>query len=111
MNIYFFFSLYLNKLNDHKFVTIWETRFLNNLKNIIGILFIVYLSLTFMSGFWYNSVAGFFGALLFMVLVGAVLGYFMVIHFIKFLAIQNDRYFKIKTGQQNSNINYDNVVN
>ena len=42
-----------------------------------------------------------------MMLVGAVLGYFMVIHFIKLLAIQNERYFKIKTGQQNSNINYD----
>lgn len=109
MNIYFFFIWRLARLNDYDFLHIWEKRYLNRMKSIITGLFILYLVLTIGVGVLFGEV-NFLSGLLAMFLVGMVLGYYMVLHFIKFLAIENDRYFRIKMGQSTDSINYDNVV-
>ena len=109
MNIYFLFMWRLARLDDYKFVDIWESRYLKRMKSIITGLFIFYLALCIGVGVLAGEV-NFLTGLLAMGLVGMLLGYYMVIHFIKFLAIENDRYFRIKMGQQTNTINYDNIV-
>ena len=110
MNIYFLFMWRLARLDDYKFLEIWENRYLKQMKSIITGLFIFYVVVSIGVGVWFGEV-NFLTGLLAMFLVGTILGYFMVVHFIQFLAIENDRYFRIKMGQQTNSINYDNVVN
>lgn len=109
MNIYFFFIWRLKQLDDYKFINIWENRYLKHMKQIISGLIIFYLVMTIGAGIAFGEV-NFLTGLFAMVLVGMVLGYYMLIHFIQFLAIENERYMRIKMGQSNNTINYDNVV-
>jgi hypothetical protein len=109
MNIYFLFIWRLKRLDDYKFLEIWEQRYLNHMRQIISGLIILYLVLTIGTGIVFGEV-NFITGLMAMIFVGMVLGYYMVVHFIGFIAVENERYFRIKMGQQNSSINYDNVV-
>ena len=111
MNIYFLLQYYLDKQTDHKFVSFWEKRFIGKLGTVFTVLGIIYLVIVFGLSAVVNSYGGFLLAILLMFSIGAVLGYYMVVHFIKFLAKNNERYFTIKTGFNNNTINYDNVVN
>lgn len=110
MNIYFLFIWRLKRLDDYKFLTIWENRYLNHMRQIISGLIIFYLIVTVGVGMLFGEI-NFITGLMALLFVGMVLGYYMFIHFIKFLAIQNERYFRIKMGGTNNSINYDNVVN
>lgn len=110
MNIYFFFMWRLKRLDDYKFLEIWENRYLKHMRSIITGLFIFYLVVSIGAGMVFGEV-NFLTGFLAMTFVGVVLGYYLVVHFIQFLAIENDRYFRIKMGQSSNSINYDNVVN
>ena len=110
MNIYFFFIWRLKNLDDYKFLQVWENRYLKNMRRIISGLIILYLVLTIGTGIAFGEI-NFITGFMAMILVGVVLGYYMVVHFIQFLAIENERYFRIKMGGQSNSINYDNVVN
>ena len=110
MNIYFLLIWRLKRLDDYKFLEVWENRYLRNMKRIISALFLFYVIVTIGVGMVFGEV-NFLTGLLALLLVGMVLGYYMVVHFIKFLAIQNERYFRIKMGGPSNSINYDNVVN
>jgi uncharacterized membrane protein len=109
MNIYFLFMWRLQRLEDYKFLEIWENRYLRHMKQILSGLIILYLILTIGTGIALGEV-NFVTGLMGMILVGMVLGYYMVVHFIGFIAVENERYFRIKMGQQENTINYDNVV-
>ena len=109
MNIYFLFMWRLKRLDDYKFLEVWENRYLKNIKRIISGLIIIYMVLTIGTGILLGEV-NFITGLMAMILVGMVLGYYMVVHFIGFLAVENERYFRVKMGQQTNTINYDNVV-
>jgi hypothetical protein len=111
MNIYFLFQKYLDKKSDYDFTEIWEKRFLKGMRTIIMVLLVTYIILVFGSGILIDHYIGFLSAILTMGMIGIILAYYMVVHFIKFLAINNERYFRIKMGQHSNTINYDNVVN
>lgn len=112
MNIYFILQKHLDRMKDHKFKQVWVDKWMNKIPNIISILFVVYIVVVIGLGILINSAAGFFSALLGMVTFGFILGYLMVIHFIQFLAKNNERYMNIMMGQNNQEaFSYDNVVN
>lgn len=112
MNLFYLLQKQMDRMDDYKFSQVWERRYLKNLMNVIGILGIIFVVIVFAIGFLANYLAGFLIAVLVMGSVGLILGYYMVVHFIVFLAKNNERYMKIMTNQNNSsNINYDNVVN
>ena len=110
MNLFYFVQKYLNRLEDYKFVQVWENKIMNNMRRFVSTIFIIYIVIVVGIGALVNIDLGFFWALLIMMFFGAWLGYLTFIQFIRFLAINNERNMRIKMGTGGSGINYDNVV-
>lgn len=112
MNLYYFLQLYLNRLDDYKFKSVWEKHFMNRLGRFISIIGLLFLVIVFALGAITSNAIGFLSALLVMIMAFMIIGYYLVIGGIKFLAINNERYMRIIMGGNiNETINYDNVVN
>ena len=110
MNLFYFVQKYLNKLDDYKFVSTWEQKFMNNMRRFVSIIFTIYVIIVVGIGALVNIDLGFFWSLLIMMFFGAWLGYLTFIQFLRFLAINNERFMRLKMGGTESGINYDNVV-
>jgi hypothetical protein len=80
------------------------------MRTIITVLFLLYLFIILLVGQLFSS-AGFLTGLMAVIVTGIVLGYYMLVHALKFFAIENTRYFEIKTRYNGNGIDYDNVVN
>ena len=111
MNLFFVIQKYLDRLEDYKFTHVWEKRFMNKLSNIVLGLFFLYLFIVIGIGYVISVQLGFLFALLMMGSIALVLGYYLVVHFITFLAKNNERYLRVMMNQNENTINYDNVVN
>lgn len=110
MNLYYFVQKYLDRKDDYNFGIAWEQKFMGRISKIISIIFIIYVMIVIGFGILINGNGGFLLALLSMGTMGILLGYFLFVQFIRFLAINNERYMRIKMNQQENTFNYDNVI-
>ncbi len=110
MNIFYFFQKYLNKSNEIEFRIKWEKFVHNHINRFITIMIVIWLFLSVGVGYLLNLVVGPFIGFLLMVIFSIYLGYILFIQTIKFLAVNNSRYIEEKMNQDESIIDYDNVV-
>lgn len=109
MSLYFLLNWRLDRLDDFDFMKVWENRYLKHMRWIILVLFILYVGITIGIGTLFGEVNFLFG-LLMMGLTGLVLGYFMIVDFLKFLAKHNGRYFQVKMTGQSNTVDYVDVI-
>jgi len=110
MNIFYFFQKYLNKLNNIEFRIKWEKFVHNHINRFVTIMIIIWLLLSVGAGYLLNLLVGLLLGFLIMVVFSIYLGYILFIQTIKFLAVNNSRYIEEKMNQDDSIIDYDNVV-
>lgn len=107
----YLFQRYLNRLSDYDFVTKWETKIVPRSRfYFMGSLvyFVIGVGVISQLLLWGND-SVFFSILVFL-FVTMIYGFYFIRQGIKFLAINNQRFLRIKTGQQTNGFNKDNVV-
>ncbi len=110
MNLYYFFQKYLDNLNDTVFKIKWEKFVLQHMKRFISIIAISWLILSVALGYVFSAVIGQLLGFLLMIVFSIYFGYLLFVQTLKFLAINNSRYIDKMMNEDESVINYDNVV-
>ncbi len=110
MNIFYFFQNYLNKLNDTMFKIKWEKFVYGHMKRFIIVLVIFWVVVSAGFGYLASLIIGSFFAIVFMIIFSIYIGYVLFIQSVRFLAINNSRYVERIMNEDESVVNYDNVV-
>ncbi len=110
MDIFYFFQKYLNNLNDTVFKIKWEKFVHSHMKRFISIIAIGWIILSVCLGYIFSAVIGQLLGFLLMVVFSIYFGYTLFIQTIKFLAVNNTRYIQKMMNEDESVIDYDNVV-
>ena len=110
MNIFYFLQRYLDKLTHVEFVTKWENYVHFKIKRFFTVMIVIWILGSVGFGYVINLLVGPFIAFLLMIIFSIYYGYTLFIQTIKFLAVNNSRYIEGKMKQDESGINYDNVV-
>ncbi len=112
MLIIYLFQKYLDKKDEYKFLKIWESKILNHSRRwlfVIGIYYTVVISLiTYLITF--GEVFILFVIIIF-VFVAMIYGYYYLRALLRFIAMNNQRYFEIKMNGPQSDFSKDNVIN
>lgn len=112
MLILYLFQKYLDKKDEYKFLNIWETKILNHTRRwflALSIYYTVAISLiTYLITF--GEVFILFVIIIF-VFVAMIYGYYFLKALLKFIAINNQRYFEIKMNGPQADFSKDNVIN
>lgn len=109
MNIYFIVDWYLRRLEDSKFVNVWQTYFVG--RRPIFWSFVFYLVVLFTLTSSVNNSAGFLLGFLFFFAFAFVFGLFMIYQYIKFMSRNAMRYMNIMADGKDELFSKDNVVN
>ncbi len=110
MNIYYFFQKYLDNLNDTVFKIKWEKFVHLHMRRFISIITISWIIISVTVGYLFSAAIGQLLGFLLMIVFSIYFGYMLFIQTIKFLAINNSRYLEKMMNEDDSVINYDNVV-
>ena len=110
MNIYYFFQKYLDNLNEIQFRIKWEKLIHNKINRFMTIIIFIWLVCSAGAGYLLTLLVGTFFGFLIMIIFSIYFGYALFIQSIKFLAINNSRYIEAQMNEDESVINYDNVV-
>jgi apolipoprotein N-acyltransferase len=110
MNLFFPLDWYLNSLSDHRFLDVWERRFLRRAGKIGLFVFIVYIIVVFWLTSYVGGSTNVIIGFLFFISFGPLFAIVMILQYLRFMGRQNKRFIDLKMGM-NSDIDYSNVVN
>ena len=110
MDLYYFFQKYLNKKNDVEFGITWEKLVQTRIKMFIGVVFLIWVLLSALSGYLLSLLVGMFFGIVLMFFFGAYLAYIIFVQTLRFLASNNARYVQSKMDIDNNVMNYEDVV-
>ncbi|MCK5761987.1 MAG: hypothetical protein KAH16_03710 [Candidatus Izimaplasma sp.] len=110
MNIYYFLQRYLDKLNQVEFIIKWEHYVHFKIKRFFTAIVFIWLLSSVGFGYIINLLVGPYIGFGLMIIFSIYCGYVLFIQTVKFLAVNNTRYIDVKMKQDESGINYDNIV-
>ncbi len=107
----FLFQKYLNRLDDYKFTNRWEHKILPKQRLYwLGAVIYYFIAIGVINELllWGND--SLFFAIIVIMFVAVIYGGYFIRSILRFIALNNQRYFQIKTGFQQSSFSKDNVV-
>ena len=107
----YLFQKFLSKLDDYKFERFWEMKLLPYKRYyFIGAMIYFFVALGIINEILLFGNESLFFAIIIIVLSALLYGVYFIQRLLRFIALNNQRYFQIKAGFQRDSFNKDNVV-